>query len=126
MTIFIGWGARGATQEILDLAQKLKSPVIHALKGKAVIANENPYWAGGVGMLGSTCGMEAMESCELLLMLGTDFPYRQFYPKGKTIIQIDTLPEHLGKRCNVKMGVVGDVKASVTALLPMVKEKKSD
>ncbi len=126
VTIFIGWGARGATQEILDLAQKLKSPVIHALKGKAVIANENPYWAGGVGMLGSTCGMEAMESCELLLMLGTDFPYRQFYPKGKTIIQIDTLPEHLGRRCNVKMGVVGDVKASVTALLPMVKEKKSD
>ena len=126
ITLLIGWGSRGATEEVLKLAEKLKAPIVHALKGKAVIANANPYWCGGIGMLGSTCGMHALESCDILLMLGTDFPYRQFYPKGKTIIQVDDRAEQLGMRCGIKEGLVGDVKATIEQMLPLLDLKIDD
>jgi pyruvate dehydrogenase (quinone) len=123
ITILIGWGSRGATHEVLELAKKLKAPIAHSLKGKAIIPQDNPYWCGGIGMLGSTSGMHALDTCDTLIMLGTDFPYRQFYPKGKEIIQVDIAPERLGKRCAVKEGIVGDVKATIEALLPLIEEK---
>lgn len=122
ITILVGWGARGATTEIVKLAEKLKAPIIHSLKGKAVIDNNHDHWAGGIGMLGSPCGVHAMHDCDVLLMLGTDFPYRQFYPKGKKIAQVDIAPERLGKRCGLSLGVMGDVKSTVEALLPSIKD----
>ncbi len=126
ITLMVGWGSRDAVEEIIALAEKLKSPIVHTLKGKTVVPNESPFWLGGIGMLGSTCGMHSLDTCDTLMMLGTDFPYRQFYPKGKTIIQVDTSPERLGKRCDVKIGVVGDVKSTVSALQPLIKQKSSD
>lgn len=126
ITLMVGWGARAATEAVLNVAEKLKAPITHTLKGKAVIAQDHPYWAGGIGMLGSTSGMHALESSDVILMLGTDFPYRQFYPKGKEIIQIDVNAERLGKRCKVKHGIVGDVKETLTALLPLLKNNTDD
>jgi len=125
VSLFIGWGARGATKEVRELAEKLKAPVVHALKGKAVIAQDDPYWCGGTGMLGTRSGVYAMEECDVLLILGTDFPYRQFYPKGKHIIQIDIAPERLGKRCGVTKGLMGHVRPTLHALLPLIQENSS-
>jgi len=126
ITLLIGWGCRGATKEVLALAKILNAPIVHSLKGKAVIANDNPYWCGGIGMLGSTCGMQAMEHCDVLVMLGTDFPYRQFYPKGKTILQIDHRSKRLGKRVGIKSGLVGDVQETLKILMPLLDKKKDD
>jgi len=125
-TILVGWGARGGSNQVLALAEILQAPVVHALKGKVVISNQSPYWAGGIGMLGSTCGMEAMEHCDVLLMLGSDFPYQQFYPKGKEIIQINTAAEHLGKRAGIKQGLVGDVTETLKLLIPLLKNHTHD
>lgn len=122
ITVLVGWGARGATKEVIGLAKKLNAPVIHSLKGKAVLNNNHDHWAGGIGMLGSPCGVHAMHDCDVLLMLGTDFPYRQFYPKGKRIAQIDIAPERLGKRCSLTLGMMGDVKHTLQALLPLVNQ----
>ena len=79
----VGWGARGATAEVTALAEKLKAPVMQSLKGKAVLAEDHPHWAGGIGLLGTKGGVAASEHCDVLVLLGTDFPYRQFYPEGK-------------------------------------------
>ncbi len=123
ITLFIGWGARGSTHEIKTLATKLKAPVVHALKGKAVLDESDPYWVGGTGFVGNKGGVHALESCDVLLMLGTDFPYRQFYPEGKHIIQVDINPARLGKRVGIAQGLVGHVKETVNALTPLVNEK---
>ena len=125
ITIFVGWGARGATTEIKMLAEKLKAPIVHTLKGKTVIAQDDPNWCGGTGMLGSRSGVYAMDECDVLFILGADFPYRQFYPKGKQIIQVDIAPERLGKRCSVKHGLIGHVQPTVSALLPLLKDHGS-
>ncbi|MCH9643492.1 MAG: pyruvate oxidase [Gammaproteobacteria bacterium] len=126
VTLLIGWGSRHASQEVISLAEKLKAPIAHALKGKMVVPDSNPHYADGIGMLGSTCGLDALDSCDVLLMLGTDFPYRQFYPKNKYIIQIDADVERLGQRCGIKMGLVGHIKPTLTELLPMIEAKTDD
>jgi pyruvate dehydrogenase (quinone) len=126
VTLLIGWGTRGATPEVMSLAETLQAPVAHSLKGKMVLADNHPHYAGGIGMLGSTCGLEALDSCDVLVMLGTDFPYRQFYPKNKFIIQIDCSAERLGQRCGIKMGLVGHVKPTLNALLPLLETKTDD
>ena len=124
ISLMIGWGARGATKEVLQVAQKLNAPIVHSLKGKSVIDQENPYWAGGLGLLGTTGGEHAVEECDTLVLLGTDYPYRQFLPKHKRIIQIDIASSRIGRRCDVELGVAGHVRPTLEALLPMLQENK--
>jgi len=125
VTLMVGWGARGATQEVLALAEKLQAPVVHSLKGKAVLDQDNEYWAGGLGLLGTTGGVEAVRNCETLLLLGTDYPYRQFLPDHAKIIQIDIAAERIGRRCDLSIGAVGHVRPTLKALLSFI-EKKTD
>ncbi|MDE1037828.1 MAG: thiamine pyrophosphate-dependent enzyme [Phycisphaerales bacterium] len=123
VTLMVGWGARGATKEVLAMAEKLQAPVVHSLKGKAVLDQDNPFWAGGLGLLGTTGGVEAVSHCDTLLLLGTDYPYRQFLPKHAKIIQIDIAAERIGRRCDLSIGAVGHIRPTLEALLPMVDTK---
>ena len=117
-TILCGRGCKGAHDEVIAIAERLNAPIVHALGGKEYVEWDNPYDVGMTGLIGFSSGYEAMLSCDTLLMLGTDFPYRQFYPTKAKIAQIDIRPEHLGRRAPLDVAVVGDVKATVTALLP--------
>jgi pyruvate dehydrogenase (quinone) len=123
VTLFCGAGCASARAEVLNLAEKLKAPIVHALRGKEYLEYDNPYDVGLTGFIGFSSGYYAMEGCDLLLMLGTDFPYRQFYPTGAKIVQIDVRAEKLGNRAPLKMGLAGDIKTTVSALLPRLKDK---
>ena len=123
VTIFGGAGCDGAHAELMELAGKLKAPIVHALRGKEFIAYDNPFDVGMTGLLGFSSGYRAMMDCDTLLMLGTDFPYQQFYPEKATIIQVDIRGEQIGRRTKVDLGVVGDVKTTLRALLPKLTEK---
>ena len=118
VTLFCGRGCAGAHAPLMQLADALKSPIVHALGGKEHVEWDNPYDVGMTGLIGFSSGYEAMMDCDTLLMLGTDFPYRQFFPTDATIIQVDLRPENLGRRCKLDLGLVGDVGATITALLP--------
>ncbi|RIJ76757.1 ubiquinone-dependent pyruvate dehydrogenase [Nakamurella silvestris] len=120
VTILGGAGTEGAHEELIAIAAKLKAPVVHALRGKEFIEYDNPYDVGMTGLLGFSSGYRAMESCEVLLMLGTDFPYQQFYPSKAKIIQVDLRGEQLGRRTPVDLGLVGSVKDTIQALLPLL------
>lgn len=126
ITILGGAGTEGAHAELLALAQKLQAPVVHALRGKEFIEYDNPYDVGMTGLLGFSSGYHAMENSEVLLMLGTDFPYRQFYPSKATIIQVDIRGENLGRRTPIDLGLVGSVKDTIQALLPLLGEHADD
>ncbi|QJP16575.1 ubiquinone-dependent pyruvate dehydrogenase [Starkeya sp. ORNL1] len=122
VTILCGSGCQGAHEELLALGERLKAPMVHALRGKEHVAWENPYDVGMTGLIGFSSGYYAMRDCDVLLMLGTDFPYRQFYPEGAgvRIAQVDLRPEQIGRRTPVDLGVVGDVRATLKALLPLL------
>jgi pyruvate dehydrogenase (quinone) len=128
VTILCGSGCAGAHDELLALGERLKAPMVHALRGKEHVAWENPYDVGMTGLIGFSSGYYAMLDCDVLLMLGTDFPYRQFYPQGGAarIAQVDIRPEHLSRRAAVDLGVVGDVRATLQALLPLLEQKRDD
>jgi pyruvate dehydrogenase (quinone) len=126
VTIFGGAGCAGAHTELMELAGKLKAPIVHALRGKEFIEYDNPFDVGMTGLLGFSSGYRAMMDCDTLLMLGTDFPYQQFYPEKATIIQVDIRGEQIGRRTKVDLGVVGDVKTTLRALLPNLTEKTDD
>jgi pyruvate dehydrogenase (quinone) len=126
VTIFGGAGCAGAHGELMELAGKLKAPIVHALRGKEFIEYDNPFDVGMTGLLGFSSGYRAMMECDTLLMLGTDFPYQQFYPEKATIIQVDIRGEQIGRRTKVDLGVVGDVKTTLRALLPNLAEKTDD
>src|SRR5262249_46788652 len=104
----------------------LKAPMVHALRGKEHVEWDNPYDVGMTGLIGFSSGYYAMRDCDVLLMLGTDFPYRQFYPEGNgaRIAQVDLRPENIGRRVAVDLGVVGDVRAPLPSLLPLLKPKR--
>jgi pyruvate dehydrogenase (quinone) len=125
-TILGGAGCVGAHAELIELASKLNAPIVHAMRGKEIIEHNNPYGVGMTGLLGFSSGYRAMMSCELLLMLGTDFPYQQFYPKDATIVQIDIRGEQLGRRTKVDYGFVGDTKTTLQALLPKLEQNRDD
>jgi len=124
ITILCGSGCAGAHDEVVALAEVLKAPVVHALKGKEHVEYDNPYDVGATGLIGFSSGYYAMMDCDLLLMLGTDFPYRQFYPKGEgvRVVQIDIRPGQLGRRTPLDLGLVGDVGASIRVLLPRLND----
>jgi pyruvate dehydrogenase (quinone) len=126
VTMLCGSGCQGAHDQIVALAEQLKAPIVHALKGKEHVEWDNPYDVGMTGLIGFSSGYYAMLACDVLLMLGTDFPYRQFYPRGEgvRIAQIDLRGEVIGRRVPVDIGIVGDVRATVDALLPRLKAKK--
>jgi pyruvate dehydrogenase (quinone) len=126
ITILCGSGCQGAHKELIALGERLKAPMVHALRGKEHVEWENPYDVGMTGLIGFSSGYYAMRDCDVLLMLGTDFPYRQFYPNGHgvRIAQVDIRPENIGRRVPVDLGVVGDVRATLTALLPLLKQKQ--
>jgi pyruvate dehydrogenase (quinone) len=125
VTILCGSGCAGAHAELLQLANKLKAPMVHAMRGKEHVEWDNPYDVGMTGLIGFSSGYYAMHDCDILLMLGTDFPYRQFYPRASNVrvAQVDLRPEQIGRRAAVDLGVVGDVKATIAALLPLLEEK---
>jgi pyruvate dehydrogenase (quinone) len=124
VTILAGAGCQGAHEQLVALAGALQAPVVHALRGKEFVEYDNPYDVGMTGLLGFSSGYRAIEHCDALLMLGTDFPYRQFYPpKGVPVIQVDVRGEHIGRRVPVDIPLVGTVKDTVDALLPRVTVK---
>src|ERR1700755_3413541 len=123
VTLFCGAGCAGAHAEIIELARKLKAPIVHAFRGKEFIEYDNPYDVGMTGLVGFASGYAAMKNCDALLMLGTDFPYRAFYPEQAKIAQVDVRPEALGNRCSLHLGLLGNVKDTLDAVLPSIKEK---
>jgi len=128
VTILCGSGCAGAHDELLALGERLKAPMVHAMRGKEHVEWDNPYDVGMTGLIGFSSGYYAMRECDALLMLGTDFPYRQFYPEkgGARIAQVDLRAENIGRRTNVDLGIVGDVRATLAALLPLLKQKRDD
>src|SRR5713101_2699101 len=123
VTMMCGAGCAGAHAGITELAGKLNAPIVHSLRGKEHVEYDNPFDVGMTGLIGFASGYAAMKSCDTLLLLGTDFPYRQFYPEGAKVAQVDIRTESLGNRCHLALGVVGDVGATVAALLPKLKKK---
>ncbi|MCC8020292.1 MAG: thiamine pyrophosphate-dependent enzyme [Rikenellaceae bacterium] len=121
--IFCGIGARNAHAEVVEFARKAKAPVAYTFKSKMAIQYDNPYEIGMTGLLGLPAAYEAMHDAELLVMLGTDFPYDPFLPTKCPIVQVDIRPERLGRRAKVELGIEGDVKDTLTALLPLIKEQ---
>ena len=123
ITILGGAGCKGAHQELLATAEALKSPIVHALRGKEFIEYDNPYDVGMTGLIGFSSGYHAMEECDVLLMLGTDFPYQQFFPAHAKVIQIDIRGNQIGRRTKVDLGLVGSIKETLAALLPLLTSK---
>jgi pyruvate dehydrogenase (quinone) len=123
VTLFCGAGCADAHDEVVALAAKLKAPIVHAFRGKEYMEYDNPYDVGMTGLVGFASGYAAMKSCDTLLLLGTDFPYRPFYPEHARIVQIDVRPEALGNRCGLHLGLLGDVKHTLELLLPKLVEK---
>ena len=123
VTIFAGQGVYDAHNELIAFAEKIKSPIVHTSRGKDFVEYDNPYNVGMTGMFGVKSGTMAIKECEVLILLGTDFAWSQFYPNNATIIQIDIDATHLGRRHRVNVGVVGSSKPTLAALLPLVNEK---
>ncbi|MBY8340643.1 pyruvate dehydrogenase [Streptomyces spinosirectus] len=123
VTLFCGSGTAGAHAEVMEFAGKIKSPVGHALRGKEWIQYDNPYDVGMSGLLGYGAAYEATHECDLLILLGTDFPYNAFLPDDVRIAQVDVRPEHLGRRSKLDLAVWGDVRETLRCLIPRVKPK---
>jgi pyruvate dehydrogenase (quinone) len=123
VTILAGAGCAGAHDQLISLADALKAPVVHAFRGKEFVEYDNPYDVGMTGLIGVSSGYRAMEHCDTLVMLGTDFPYRPFLPDGVPVIQVDVRGEQIGKRVPVRVPLVGTVKDTIDALLPLLAAK---
>jgi len=122
VTLLCGAGCAGAHDALLAFAGKIKSPIVHALRGKEHVQYDNPYDVGMTGLIGISSGYHAIEESDLLIMLGTDFPYKEFYPTKSKIVQLDIRPERLGRRCRIDLGLTGDVRETLKAILPFVEE----
>jgi pyruvate dehydrogenase (quinone) len=123
VTLLVGQGARHARTEVLALAERLSAPMVVTLKAKEGFDDENPYDVGQSGLIGNHATAIAFEECETLVLLGTDFPYRNFLPSGKTVVQLDVRGAHIGRRVAVDHPLVGDTRAGLQALLPMIEGK---
>ncbi len=123
VTVLAGAGCAGAHDQFIGLAAALKAPVVHAFRGKEFVEYDNPYDVGMTGLIGFGSGYRAMEHCDALVMLGTDFPYRPFYPEGVPVIQVDIRGERIGRRVPVDVPLVGTVRDTIDALLPFLKAK---
>jgi pyruvate dehydrogenase (quinone) len=123
VTILGGAGVAGSHDAVVQLAGTLNAPIVHALRGKEFIEYDNPFDVGMTGLLGFASGYKAIKEADALLMLGTDFPYQQFYPDNAKVIQVDIRGRHLGRRTPIELGLVGTVKDTVAALQPMLRQK---
>ena len=123
VTILAGAGCAGAHDQLIELAAALKAPVVHAFRGKEFVEYDNPYDVGMTGLIGFSSGYRAMEHCDALVMLGTDFPYRPFYPENVPVIQVDIRGERIGRRVPVQVPLVGTVRDTIEALMPMISVK---
>ncbi len=123
VAILGGAGCEGSHAELIAAAGRLKSPIVHALRGKEFIEYDNPYDVGMTGLLGFSSGYHAMMNCDALLMLGTDFPYQQFFPKDAKTIQVDVRGEQIGRRTRVDLGLIGHVKETLQALIPLLDDR---
>ena len=120
VTILAGAGCAGAHDQLINLASALQAPVLHAFRGKDAVEYDNPYDVGMTGLIGASSGYRAMEHCDALVMLGTDFPYRPFLPQDVPVIQVDVRGEQIGRRVRVQVPLVGTVRDTVDALLPLI------
>lgn len=123
ITLMCGGGCGDAHDAVVELARVLNAPMVHSLRGKEHVEYDNPFDVGMTGLIGFTSGYAAMKECDTLLLLGTDFPYRQFYPEHAKVAQVDIRAESLGNRCRLDIGVVGTVTDTIAALLPKLKPK---
>ena len=123
VTILAGAGCEGAHDELVIAAAALQAPIVHALRGKEHVEYDNPFDVGMTGLLGFSSGYYAIMDCDALLVLGTDFPYSQFYPKDAVVAQVDIRAENLGRRGRLDLGLVGGVKETLAALLPLLRKK---
>jgi pyruvate dehydrogenase (quinone) len=126
VTLFGGAGCAGAHREVLELAEQLKAPIVYSFRGKEFLEHDNPFATGMTGLLGTESGHYSLEKADLIFLLGTDFPYTAWYPKKPKIVQLDIRAEHLGRRSQLELGLMGDVKATLEELLPLLKQRKSD
>ena len=125
VTILAGAGCAGAHGQLIALAGALQAPIVHAFRGKEFVEYDNPYDVGMTGLIGFSSGYRAMEHCDALLMLGTDFPYRPFLPENVPVVQVDVRGEQIGRRVPVDVPLVGTVGATVDGLLPMITAKEN-
>jgi len=125
VTILAGAGCAGAHGQLIALAGALQAPIVHAFRGKEFVEYDNPYDVGMTGLIGFSSGYRAMEHCDALLMLGTDFPYRPFLPENVPVVQVDVRGEQIGRRVPVDVPLVGTVGATVDGLLPMITAKQN-
>ncbi len=123
VTILGGAGCEGAHSELIGLAGVLQAPIVHAMRGKEFIEFDNPYDVGMTGLLGFSSGYYAMMNCDTLLMVGTDFPYQQFFPEKAKIIQLDIRGDQIGRRTKIDLGLVGDARVTISALKPLLNQK---
>jgi pyruvate dehydrogenase (quinone) len=126
ITIFAGAGCEGAHDEVVATAARLKAPTAHSSRGKDFLEYDNPYNVGMTGIIGGAAGYHAILDCDVLLLLGTNFAWSQFYPDKARIIQIDADPTHVGRRHPVAFGAVGDIKSTLETLLPRLRQHETD
>ena len=124
IVVMCGAGCHGAAEELRALSGRLKAPLIHSVKGKDIMPYDDPHWMGGIGMIGTKADYNAIMHCDLLLMLGTDYPYAEFLPSKGAVIQIDERPEVLGRRTPTALGVLGSVRPTLKLLLGKVAAKE--
>jgi len=122
--IMCGGGCHGAADLLRALSDRLKAPLVHSVKGKDIMPYDEPRWMGGIGMIGTRAVYHAVMQCDLLLMVGTDYPYSEFLPRSGTVVQIDERPEVLGRRAPTVLGVAGSARPTLKLLLDQVAPKK--
>ena len=125
ITVLAGDGCRGSRDELLALANTLNAPIVRTLRATDVVEYDNPHWIGGIGMLGTPQGVAALDDCDTLLMLGSDFPYSVFLPKKKNIIQVDIKPQRIGRRCPVTAGIIGHIRPTLKTLQPLLQDNEN-
>ena len=124
VTILAGAGCWDAHDELVELAGVLQAPIVHTIRSKEFVAYDNPYDVGLTGLLGFSSGYRAMEHCDTLLMLGTDFPYQQFFPDQATVVQVDLRGSQIGRRTKVHVALVGGVRETLRALMPKLQRHR--
>ena len=124
VTLLVGCGAREARSQVLELADVLAAPMVLTLKAKEGLEHDNPFEVGQSGLIGNPAAAQAMDDCEVLVLVGTDFPYRDWYPTGKTVIQLDARGEHVGRRTPVQHALVGDAASTLDELLPRLRRRE--
>ena len=123
IAIYAGYGCEGAHDDLVELASRLKAPIAHTSRAKDFVEYDNPYNMGMTGVFGVESGYHALMNCDTLLLLGADFAWQQFYPAKAKVIQVDRKGAHLGRRHPIDLGVVGDIAATLQALLPLIPER---